>query len=284
MATVKLSFRGPCLFVWRRPATGKRATSIDVILPNAARGGQHLDGSPATPHWAYICDMSDPQRWNRSLLGVDVALAGSPETGFDEHSPDLFWLPEFVPTTNSPNKDFHTQLKHQSPLDATGKVDLAVACRLRLTGGSIAYKPSQYMWKVGASGKKAAALEVVWDTGLQDLTVEFSKGEEHKFSASPTGVVVGNVCQPDPRVWDDVSTEKALVPQMSVDDHDFKWLYRLFEPADANKSWGDFLHTPGSPFVPLPVPWTDGTPAPGRRAYVPNVSTCFGGGWGEPPD
>lgn len=281
---LQVDFSGPCLYVLH--PTDK--TQVAILIPDGRKrtpgNDYHLDDELAEAHVGFIrVNLADlrttglilPQgsteeepayelihRFEGEVLefeGVEPAVLTSVTLAvpdFAKFAPTLELLPDLFGETPPP----------------------ALLMRCILKGGSIESSPRLQKWKFSRllagnlpEYKDGFAPFVTWKRTITDdrLSIRLSSFDgtrETRFVLGPfqdgetVTVEVANLCAHNPLEW------KDLPPRMvSETDEDFKWLYRLLEPAGS--TYPDVLKG-----APLPAPRL----GRGSKRIVTGDEDCMG--------
>jgi hypothetical protein len=246
---LSIEFCGLCLFVQDPEGRG-----VGVLMPDArARPGappmRHADGSAAVPHVGYLRfnlanlagmnpfptnSIDDPpfegvHRFNREVL--DLGLGPHPQPVVVD---ELAW-PDFA------RIDQNLHLLPGLFRDPIPSQQLLM--RMILSDGTFtAHVPgSNWKFPTTANGKPAYqgqfASVITWSREMpgNSLPIQirpFGNGHGTQLQLSPVdGIVqlkIANLCAENPLEWPEL---KLRIIQ-GEDDHDFKWLYRLFDTND----------------------------------------------------
>jgi hypothetical protein len=222
-------------------------------LPGIGAGMVHVDGSPAKPHYSrmILLDRHDNIVLRANLFGMDVSIedgARAPaRVGADfEHVLDL------------------ATVVHESPGGPLRLVrndhaqhDLRVATRLTLHGGTLGSGGlSQPLWEwLDGSELRAIPLAGVWRASEgHRVTIRVTRrgaGEPHlvvQLSDDHPRAILYNFDEPEPTLQTLYADE---LPAGGVfPDHDFKWVYRLFDPERTD--WPQWIEARGEE-LPAPI-------------------------------
>lgn len=279
---ITIFFRGAALFVARGggPVTDVLFPSAENRFPPEGEPNEidqgsgvalgvmkHADGTPAVRHYAGALLLGPgPTATYRKLAKRHVQQSG---TGTGATPNIISTIPPIAKATKK------TKIELRDPADPSNAEFIATRFTIH-TGEMNPHSPSGFNWTLdgGKHGDKVqlnnCPLAVAWTFPASVTEVQF---DITNLDGSPTGEspIVLNAQQPTAYFYhfdnalptvQELTTEDT--PKKKAIDHDFKWMYELFQPASGQK-WKKWLDN-------------GKFPAPQVDALVP-VSTCFPGLW-----
>ena len=241
--------------------------------PNAERPAStgHGDGSEALPHYAWLYSREANGNFYRrvALTGADLVVSAGGALSVDlTHFPDLKPIVQRWP------------VGADDSMNPLGDADRVIA-RITLDGGALsagqgAGEASAYDWTMNdtmtGSGSSQTIVRMAfvakWVGPADAIDVTFRESGAESIPGEGRTFWITHTCARRPDEWS--LSEPAPGPVELVDD-DFKWIYRLLDPA--GNAWDDADWSGSGPF-PLPAPsrLVSVTGGQGRP------STCTGGG------
>lgn len=263
---LEIEFSGLCLYV-----VHPDGNQVAVLMPDARWRTNadpfHADATPAVPHVGYLqanaADMGinlpsgedggGPRyelihRFDRQAVDFDGAFSTAPLTNglkfpvFDQFAPGLELIPGLFDSAPPPQ----------------------LLMRLVLTGGTFESSLEEPVWEFsdllnpgatnGYGGQFASF--AVWKRQvpgeqLNLRIMDFAGNVQATLPLAPStpgGKVrlkMSNLCSENPLEWDDLPIREVTGP-----DNDFRWLYRLLQPAGG----GEFEMISATSHYPIPLP------------------------------
>lgn len=288
--TNSVVFRGPGLFMQGE------GTIDHVLLPDARNGGKHVDTSRAKSHHAGLlvqaADRSVRARYSlhdRRVVVRDIGQGGA--CGFDAS----FGPERVVPLSRLTNGADASQWPKVIDEQNTPDFWARVAAKVTFDGGDVSGEnPSKLVFHFPTDhsgtdpGPRQVPLLAVWrprSTQGVKIEVKHRNGEVVETVALATGerawIFNYDKKVPDPKDMENPPDACANnEPGSPLEDHDFKWLFRLLDPPQGN--WAKWLKK-GDGWFPAPRSRCPGTAAPTSppkaKAMSPDVASCFFGSW-----
>jgi hypothetical protein len=290
--TLEVRFLGVFLLV--RPAD-EDTQLARILIPNAIDPTHHEDGDPAVKHYPFLVRDDD---------AAACSVPAKPRTLLDLHRTEVSFRfdRDQEPGATSPTKPssldwtkydenplirmrprVSEDIRLRKDLSPFTTPDPRLGARIVLDRGAFSTcKPSgttaKFMIRGKLLGKPNDEDDLTEAISLTCLVlnvpavfVDFRTAadapwetiELKEIGARPIRLTIGNLCADNPRKWplcaDSPCTDGEAV------DHDFKWMYRLFEHVDGN--WPPDRRK----YFPVPV----GVCGPSPRGAT--TSTCWGG-------
>jgi hypothetical protein len=246
---------------------------------------KHADTTPAPTHFAgALLVRNDGTNIYRRLTGLKVTVG----TGANPAAPRdnlLTELPSLRPAVSNPN--FTLEL-------LTNREDRRrIATRFMLYGGEMRPEnPALNDWQIDASkhgtkvGPHTFSLGAVWTplAGTTTVTLEVTRLDG---TAREDPIVLGSGLTECTEVYfynydsglptvDELNEPEGSDPDFVV-DHDFKWVYRLFDPPTTGpKPWKKWLGRDKFPTLRRTNP-----PNPGLGPLLIPVMTCYSTIWAD---
>ena len=259
--TVKVTFRGPCLYLNR----GKVAEMVwlpdglRVLKSDNGKKERHPDGTDASPHFAglVVFEGKEGETVIRrlSLRGKVVTIGTGTEKCKTTASYD-----QIVPideVANDGHKDKMRLIRQTDP-----RFNQRVTTKVKLRGGSLASdveSPAKFEMKttVGGFGKShRIPLSATWSLPGTETTIRLQNRDGTEREAfvlkSSQRAVIYNWDSQEPTQTELLDPPKGAEGVNLLEDVDFKWLYEAFDPPKG-KTFTQWLSDTGENSLRVPL-------------------------------